>query len=405
MNRSAEKWQSIRKNQPVEIGIVQVEIGGAGQRHDHVTDLILTHAKDACKDALLKIADRHGGKLVAWEGDGGTFLFLIYGQDGCNKCCLASLQMLDQLPGIKRDVQLSDDLRSHIMIRIACDVCTMIHDPEIYNLPRKFVDAFKEHGQSISVGNQVTLTERLFRHLDKLLQSRFGKWKHSTELGVDLYSTTAPSVRVVVEPEDWPAEEEDPEQETEPRAGDVPIAVRKMVRARRKLGGMCDTLKSRKMLSVGAGAAASLALPIVGLVWIWPVKPPPVPPAQLSSARELVQTEEWRNWRRQIHEKLSVDKITERTLAEALKIKLPTGNEQAAAALRRDQAIADVLLSYPDVQAIFTSSLDGEVFELVDDHAVGCGQGQVVEFHDQSVIVADQFFLGRTIDFESNRLP
>ncbi len=179
MNSSARKSQSVRKDQPVEIGLVQVDIGGAGHRHDHVTDLILTHAKEACKDALLKIADRHGGKIAAWEGDGGTFWFRIEGPDGCNTCCLAAMQMLEQLPSFKRDVQLSDDPRSLIMIRIACDVCTVIHDPETHSLPQEFADAFKEHGPAVSAGNKVTLTERVFRHLDKPLKSRFVRWKHS----------------------------------------------------------------------------------------------------------------------------------------------------------------------------------------------------------------------------------
>src|SRR5262249_17818678 len=147
-------------------------------------------------DTLLKIAELHGGKLAAWEGDSGTFLFLIEGPEGCNNCCLAAMQMLDQLPFVKQEVQLSDDLGRLIMIRVGCDTCAIIHDPERHNLPQEFVDTFKEHGPSASAGNKVILTERVFRQLNRPLKSMFVKWKHSTELGVDLYVTTNSSVRV-----------------------------------------------------------------------------------------------------------------------------------------------------------------------------------------------------------------
>ena len=53
----------------------------------------------------------------------------------------------------------------------------------------------------------------------------------------------------------------------------------------------------------------------------------------------------------------------------------------------------------------FASALDGEFLELVDDGGIGGCQGKVVQFHDQSVVVADQLFLSRAIDFEGEGLP
>ncbi len=111
-------------------------------------------------------------------------------------------------------------------------------------------------------------------------------------------------------------------------------------------------LTSRKTLI--AGAVAILALVAVGIVHFWPVKPATVLPPQSSAEPELVQTDtvEWRNWRKQIHEKLSADKMTESVLGDALKIKLPARPEQAAPALRRDQAIGEVLMAYPQVRKL-----------------------------------------------------
>ena len=196
MSSSARKGHSLRKDQPVNIGVVQVHVGVVGKQYDHLTDLILKRAKDGFKDALLQVAELQGGKLAAWEGDGGTFLFLIEGPEGYNDCCLAAIQMLDQLPTVKKEVQLSDDLGRLITVHIVCDICTVIHDPESHNLPQGFVDVFKEHGPSVSAGNKVTLTERAFRQLNQRLKSGFVKWKHSTEMGIDLYATASASVRL-----------------------------------------------------------------------------------------------------------------------------------------------------------------------------------------------------------------
>ena len=70
---------------------------------------------------------------------------------------------------------------------------------------------------------------------------------------------------------------------------------------------------------------------------------------------EVVQSAEWQTWRAQVHEKLSAEPVTEKALAETLRIKLPALPDSATEAeyLRRDQAVADVLLSYEGVRKIF----------------------------------------------------
>jgi serine/threonine protein kinase len=68
---------------------------------------------------------------------------------------------------------------------------------------------------------------------------------------------------------------------------------------------------------------------------------------------ELVASEEWRTWRKAFQERLGSETITEATLAEALlKVRPPPSPDNPASALRRDFAIADVLLSYPAVRDI-----------------------------------------------------
>jgi hypothetical protein len=336
VNSSAKKWQSIPKDDPAEIGLVQVDIGGAGNQHDH-RDLILKHAKEVYKDALLNIAERHDGKLHAWEGHGGTFRFPIGGPAGWNNCCRAAMEMLNQLPVVEQE-------GPRLTIRICCDACTVIDDPETDNLPQEFVDTIKKHGPAVSAENKVTLTERVFSRLDKPLKSIFVKRQHSNELGVDLYANAHPLVPTLAE---LPAEDEAPVEERATPGGFTPMPESKRATVQGWFDMLPDALKSRTMLSVGA--VVVLSVMIFGLVHFWPTPPPPVPPPPWP---ELVQTDEWRSWRKQVHEKLSADNVTESMLADALKIKAPARPEQAAAALRRDQAIADVLMAYKGPRAI-----------------------------------------------------
>lgn len=80
----------------------------------------------------------------------------------------------------------------------------------------------------------------------------------------------------------------------------------------------------------------------------WKDAPPP---------GEAVQSAEWQAWRAQVHEKLSAGPVTEKILVETMRIKLPGLPDSSTEAeyLRRDQAIADVLLSYEDVRKIFAA--------------------------------------------------
>ena len=74
-------------------------------------------------------------------------------------------------------------------------------------------------------------------------------------------------------------------------------------------------------------------------------------PSDLSGAQELSQSPEWKSWRLHVHRELTAQPITPKTLAKALRIPLPASRLRVseASTLRRDQAIADVLMSYDKV--------------------------------------------------------
>lgn len=69
---------------------------------------------------------------------------------------------------------------------------------------------------------------------------------------------------------------------------------------------------------------------------------------------ESSQSAEWLAWRAQIHEQLAFEPITDEKLLDAVRVKLPSlpAGHNEADLLRRDQAVADVLLSYKGVRDI-----------------------------------------------------
>jgi len=83
--------------------------------------------------------------------------------------------------------------------------------------------------------------------------------------------------------------------------------------------------------------------------------------------KEPTRSEDWLSWRKRVHEKLSPGPVTQKALLDALKIPLPSLPDRPAAVLRRDQAIADVLLSYDGVRDILKERLG------IDNEFLGTG--------------------------------
>jgi hypothetical protein len=368
MNSPAKRWQSIRKDQGLEVGLVQVDIGSHNKQYDHFTDLVLKQAKDVLKDALVTSAEHHGGKILSWEDDRGIFVFLIEGPDSINNCCTAAMEMLEQLPSVKREVQLPADLERLVMVRISCDIGTATYNAEAHNFAGQFVDKIKKFEQAMSVENRVTITERMFRQLNGSSKAQFVKWKHSPELGVDLFATPAEPTGLDIALADLTTEQVTSEEDHPTRGGPVPSRWKEHSTAQRLLEVVSEKLRSRKMLSISAVILSVLLLFGLLLFLARPKSTLPASSQQSSSWGEMVQSAEWRDWREQIHEKLSTGKVTEKTIAEALNVKHPHRPENAPGALRRDQAIAEVLMTYPDVKRILKTR-----FGIYEDSFLGTG--------------------------------
>jgi hypothetical protein len=360
-------------HQVVEIGLVRVDVGRKSESQKHLTDLIFKRAKDDLKDAMVATAERHGGKIASWGENRGTFIFPIENPDSFTNCCLAAIALLETAFSVKRDLQLSPDLERAMTIRITCDTGMVACDPHSPDpiIVSEFVDKVETDGHVISTENRVTVTKSVFEQLKNPLKSRFVKWTYSAKLGVDLYINS-----------DIPA---DPSGATVDSAlaqdnqgdGRITQIVRSSningmaTSAKRWFERLTKSVRSQTILIMGALVLATFILHLAGIVRFFPESKS----ASQVTWEELVQTPEWRNWRSQVHKILSTGELPEKTLAEcekaladALKIKAPSRPDKLPASLRRDQAIADILMTYPKTRNILRVR-----FGIYEDSFLGTG--------------------------------
>jgi hypothetical protein len=357
MNSPGKKRQLEMPDQSVDVGVVRVLIGIRGHKGDRITDLVLKSANELLRDALRASAENRRGKLLAWQDDSGTFLFVIDNADGVDNCCLAALEMLEQIPSVKKELQLSEDLESSFLVRAWCDIGAATYDANAGRFAGAFLNRFAEYDDAIGADNKVTISEGVFCRLKSPLQSRFVKWKDAADFGAALYATADPPAPFACTRASEVVGPPHPGHETRPEPS-VVAAVADV----RRIASPVPFPRRRWAVSV-----AILGLVVLCAVALWPILHSAAPIPQAQTEVELVQSPEWREWRAEVAAKLS-GAVTEKTLAQALTVKMPPRPEQAPAALRRDQAIADVLMSYPDVAHILKTR-----FGIYKDSFLGTG--------------------------------
>ena len=351
---SIQHWQSIAPSEHVEIGLVHVEIAYHCQADSDDSALQIEYLKNLLRECFHTVAEHQGGKLFSWDANGGAFMFLVEDRDSYDNCCLAAIQMLEMIPFLNQDLRSSKDPACRIEVRISCDTGTVAYDPEPSNIPGDFVKNLAKHGRQVSTENRVTITDRMHRQLTRQFKGRFANWKYSTELEVDLYRT--PPLHEIAIPQGLsnspPLQAPNPEKAPKvagdtKRPGEHPPAARRWRRRAGRVGPW-------QMAVIGLVALLVAQFFIIRAVF------PPAPPAAAAAVtpwEEQVRSPEWITWREHVHEILSTTQLTEETLAEALRVKRPEVRNPPAAVLRHDQAMADVLQSYPRVRTLLQNRL------------------------------------------------
>jgi hypothetical protein len=104
----------------------------------------------------------------------------------------------------------------------------------------------------------------------------------------------------------------------------------------------------------------------------------------------------WDDWRARVAARLSDEEPSEETLREVLKARPPAPEKSPAAALRHDQATADVLLGSNGVRAVL-KRLGG-----IDDHFLGTGLSNPVENSDYCKASVHEYLIPNLHDDDPN---
>ena len=181
-------WESVRDGERAEIGLLQIDIEG----HSRIkaSERNLKKAKDTFSDGVEKIAVAHGGKLFKWEGDGGSFMFLMRDGENFNRLVRAALEMLESMPAINKRIADETDLKTSFHVRLSCDSGTAEFDQNPSRIAADFINNFIKNERAISRADNVCITERVYKQLDSQLRARFSLYKHSHEISGDLYCLT-----------------------------------------------------------------------------------------------------------------------------------------------------------------------------------------------------------------------
>src|SRR5580704_2061529 len=344
----ATHWQSISAEQ-VEIGLVHVDI--SYHRDPDSDSLQLEELKDLLRDCFQTVAEHWGGKLFSWDRHGGAFMFLVEDRESFDNCCLAAIQMLEMIPSLNQDLRSS---KGRVEVRIACDCGAVAYDPEPANIPADFANKLARHARDVAAENCVTITDRIYRKLTPRCRPRFQDWKYSTELETALYraaqshEAAGPQGPAAAAP---PSRVKAQGGAADPPATKTRAAKRPAARRRRRFASI-----------VGPWQTAAIALVVLVVIEVFVVRASLAPsskPTNPTSAdwTEQVRSPEWIAWRNGVHELLASPQLNEETLVEALRLNRPEVSTPPAAVLRHDQAIGDVLQTYPRVRALLEARL------------------------------------------------
>ena len=344
-----------------EVGLVHVRIEYVQPMYDGLTDGHRMALDNLVKTYLCNVVEFLGGKVFSWHGTFAVFEFRLAGRVSCDTCCKAAMHLLKLVPSLNVDLQKSTNLDKSLDFCICCDTGLVAYDPNPSKICDDFINRFLNCQYKFGTAGSLTVTDRFYQMLGEH-RDRFGNWKNSAELQTKLHlmksapnAAAAPAsspptlppvggMNMTAPPNPPPP----PESETghgKPRSG----------RPAKK--------KTRITAILGSVAVLFAAIAVIEGIVLFLGKRQEMSsgeslrmPAATISSQKLFPTEEWIKWLKLANEKLTPATANEQDLIEVVNKKPKLTSDVPAANLRGDQAIADVLLSYTNIAAIFAKN-------------------------------------------------
>jgi hypothetical protein len=129
----------------------------------------------------------YSGRPIKWEGDGGAFLFHVTDGREFDESVLAAFRILDTLPSINGELQISAGLVQELAVRISIDAGQAVYDQKPGLTTGDFLNAFLKLERAVGRVGVVSITERIHRQLGHQLRLRFPGGEDSPELKVRIH--------------------------------------------------------------------------------------------------------------------------------------------------------------------------------------------------------------------------
>jgi hypothetical protein len=373
---SQKHWQAIIPDQMIEIALVQVKLSyqprttGDGSRD-------LRSVWDGFRNSFHAIAELHGGKLLSWHGQDGSFMFLIENDASFDNCCVAAIQMFDMVPSINEDIRVSTDVEFPIEACILCDTGKVAYNPEPMQTAGDFLDQCHKYCHNVRTDSALIVTGRVHCQLSPSNTSRFVTAEFSPELDTDLHSTialsrssTLPSSASRTLPPSTSTAPSNPvnplsqpalvEKSAAPQIAAAEVAG-KLASVTRFVKRLPTSVKPWQKIAIGLVAASILRFTLDRFL----------PPIQTTTRiNPALSSPECLAWQKHARKVLAKKPVTDASLIEALR-DLPMGDLLTEPErLRRDQAVAAELLSEPGVAEILQKRF------VIDEHFLGMGSSK-----------------------------
>jgi len=167
---------------------LQIDIAGHSRLKD--AERTLHEAKERFQRIVTGLVESHDGLPFKWEGYGGAFLFPSLDGRAFDESVHAAFDILDALPRINDQLQISHQLSQPLSVRISLDMGMAVYDTNPGLITGDFLNAFLKHERAVSLVNEVTITQRIHRQIVAPLRDRFIEYKHADELGCQIYRSS-----------------------------------------------------------------------------------------------------------------------------------------------------------------------------------------------------------------------
>lgn len=183
-------WEDLTGGQIYPLGFLQIDIAGHSKLQG--TPAQLKAVKEILRRHVETIVVQNEGRLFKWEGDGGSFMFLVGTGEGYSNLALSAMKILRDLPNINDEIELKEKFTQPLSVRISCGTGNVSYDNDHGNMHGEFLNKFFKYERAISLLNTATVTRDVFDNLPAPLKQRFQFFKHSDELGLDLFKFQSP---------------------------------------------------------------------------------------------------------------------------------------------------------------------------------------------------------------------